>query len=375
MLHADLGQIAVQHGQHGGHSLHHGDLGAESCVSAGQLQTDDAAADDHHALGQGLQAQSAGGIDAVGVLLQAGDGGLSVDRAGSQNDGIGGHFFNRTVGLFDRQFAGSGEAGFAVHLLDLVHLQQTCNTGGQFLGNIVLVLDDLGEVDLQAFHLNADFLALILDGLDQFGRVQQALGGDAADVQAGTAQMLLFHQGDLCAQLCGADGSHIAAGAAAHHDDAGIGSILGGSHGSGSERNNGCSLDSRCGSAAHGLTGLTDPCQSAHDGDVIALLGNDLQHDALGLTDNFVGQLVGGNLYDHVAHLNGVAFLFDPLGYSALFHGQAQLGHFQFICHCVLPLLTAGCSWGSAADRADPSGTWRPRRRPADGGPGSQTGA
>ena len=52
-----------------------------------------------------------------------------------------------------------------------------------------------------------------------FRGLQQRLGRDAADIEAGAAQGLtLFHAGDLHAQLRGADGAHIAAGAGANHD-------------------------------------------------------------------------------------------------------------------------------------------------------------
>ena len=216
---ADGGQVAVQHGQHVVQSLDNGDLGAEGRVGAGQLQANDAAADDDHALGQGLQAQGAGGVDAVGVLLQARDGRLRVDGAGSHDDGIGGHLLGGAVSLLDRQLLLAHKGGLAVDLLDLVHLQQAGHAAGQLGGDVVLVLDDLGEVDLHTLDLDADLSALVADVLHQLSGVQQALGGDAAHVQAGTAQVLLLDDGNLGAQLRGADGGHIAAGAAADNND------------------------------------------------------------------------------------------------------------------------------------------------------------
>ena len=55
--------------------------------------------------------------------------------------------------------------------------------------------------------------------LEALGGVQQRLGRDAADVEAGAAEggALLDH-GHLQAQLGRADGAHIAAGAGADHD-------------------------------------------------------------------------------------------------------------------------------------------------------------
>ena len=193
------------------------------------------------------------------------------------------------------------------------------------------MLDDLGEVDLHALDLNADLLALVLDVLHQLGGVQQALGGDAAHVQAGAAQVLFLDNGDLGAQLRGTDSRHIAAGAAADHQHAGVTGGLGGSRrGDGSSRS-GSSGRSR--SAAHGLAGLADPGQGALDGHIVALLGHDLQKGTFHLAVDLVGQLVGGDLHDHVTDLHLVALVLDPLGHGAFLHGQTQLGHLQFISH------------------------------------------
>ena len=96
---------------------------------------------------------------------------------------------------------GASKLGFAVDLRDLVCLEQASDTAGQLFGDGILMGDDLGEVDRDTVHLHADVLALMLDVLNQLCAVQQALGGDAAHVQAGAAQVLLFHDGDLCAQL------------------------------------------------------------------------------------------------------------------------------------------------------------------------------
>ena len=99
----------------------------------------------------------------------------------------------------------------------MVHAQQAGHAAGQLFGDVVLMGDDLGEVDGDARHLHADLTALVLDLGYQLGAVEQALGGDAAYIQAGAAQILLFHQGHFCPQLRGADRRHIAAGAAADH--------------------------------------------------------------------------------------------------------------------------------------------------------------
>ena len=196
VLYADFGEVAVQHGQHVIHGLHHGDLGTEGGIGAGQLKADDAAADDHHGLRQNLETQCAGGVDAVGVFLQTGDGRRGVDGAGGDNNGIRCHFLVGAVRLFDAQLFGSGKSGLSIDDGDLVHFQQASDTARELFGDVVLMGDDLGEIHLHAGDLHADVLALIFDVLHQLGTMEQALGWDAADIQAGAAQMLFLNEGD-----------------------------------------------------------------------------------------------------------------------------------------------------------------------------------
>ena len=333
--HAHRRQIAVQHGQHMIHGLHHGDAGAESRVGAGQLKADDAAADDHHALRQLFQTQRAGRIDAVGVLADTRNGGHGVDGAGGHDDGIGGHFLGGAVGLGDADALFTHKGGLAVDLLHLVQLQQTGHAAGQLLADGVLMGDDLGEVDLNAFHLHTDLLALILDILQQFGAVEQALGGDAAHVQAGAAQMLLLHHCDLRAQLRGTDGGHIAAGATADDDDGLLARRRGsgGCGGSGSRGGSGRGCGGGRGCAGYGLAGLADVGDDALAGARLTLRQEDLQQYAVGVALHVVGQLIGGHGEQDIALFDGIALFEFPLLDGAFRHGQAHLGHQYFGCH------------------------------------------
>ena len=192
--------------------------------------------------------------------------------------------------------------------------------------------DDLGEVDLHALHLNADLLALISDVLHQLGGVQQALGGNAAHVQAGAAQVLLLNNCHLGPQLGRPDGRHVPAGAAADDDDASVPGGLCRRRRRGSCRGSGGGGRQR-GSASHGLSRLANPGQGALHRHVLPLLGHNFQQGALGLAGHLVGQLVGGDLQNHIANFDGVALMLDPLGDRTLLHGQPQLGHFHFKSH------------------------------------------
>jgi hypothetical protein len=99
---------------------------------------------------------------------------------------------------------------------------------GELVDDARLAGDHLGHVDLR----RADADALAFEGvagfLEQVRGMQQRLGRNAADVQAGAAEARLalrvgvgigFAAGGLEAELRGADRGDIAAGAAADDED------------------------------------------------------------------------------------------------------------------------------------------------------------
>ena len=73
--------------------------------------------------------------------------------------------------------------------------------------DVVLVGEHLFPVDRGAFALEAHLGEVVLGLVQHVGGVQQRLGRDAADVEAGAAQRLApFDAGRLEAQLGAADG-------------------------------------------------------------------------------------------------------------------------------------------------------------------------
>src|SRR5437773_2453999 len=73
-------------------------------------------------------------------------------------------------------------------------------------------------IDRGAVHGQAQFPG-IFEVFEQFGGVQHGLGGNAADVQAGPADLFPLHQRHSEPELCGADGTHIPAGTTADDDE------------------------------------------------------------------------------------------------------------------------------------------------------------
>ena len=89
-----------------------------------------------------------------------------------------------------------------------------------------LRLSIVREVELQALHLDAVVGEVVPGLLVVLRGLQQRLGGDAADVEAGAAERRLavgvlpfVDAGVAEAELRGADRGDVAAGPAADHDD------------------------------------------------------------------------------------------------------------------------------------------------------------
>src|SRR5262249_50423491 len=75
------------------------------------------------------------------------------------------------------------------------------------------------KIDTRLGHADADGIAdgEALGGVELFGRVDQRLRGDAADVEAGPPETPRLDQHGIEAELAGADRTDVAAGTAAEH--------------------------------------------------------------------------------------------------------------------------------------------------------------
>ena len=195
--------------------FHHRHPGTQTPPDAAHFQADISAADHHQMLGNLGQAQRFGG----------GDDHFPIGRhAGQQRDfGTGG----------DDEVPGGDdavthlnrlcidEAGFALHPLHLVLLEQHLDAAGEFLHGLVLLAQQDGKIEGDIVGLHAE-LGQMPAGqfLIQMAAVEQRLRRDAANVEAGAAQRrALLHAGHLQAMLRRANGSDITAGAAADDDD------------------------------------------------------------------------------------------------------------------------------------------------------------
>ena len=97
----------------------------------------------------------------------------------------------------------------------LCFLKSTAIPPGVLLDDFVLAREHRGPVDLDVLHFEAEFLGALEIVVD-VRVVQENLGGNAADVQAGAAEEgILLDHGGLQSPLRGADRGDVAARSAA----------------------------------------------------------------------------------------------------------------------------------------------------------------
>ena len=214
LLRRSIRQGGVHVTQQPGQHLHHRHMAAEGMQDAGKLAADDAAADHRQALGHGGEGQELRAVDDA-LALQSGNGRHGVGRTGGDED---------VLGLIDHAAAavlhlsGGEDLGLSQDDIHLVLLQQEADTTHQLLNNAVLPGDHGGIIHAVQLGLDA-----VLPGsahrVGHLRALKEGLGGDAADVQAGAAQVLPLHHSRPHSQLGGPDGGHITGGAAADHNE------------------------------------------------------------------------------------------------------------------------------------------------------------
>ena len=199
--------------------LDHGDLAAELGEGSAELEPDIAAADHDEALRQFSQRQRAGRGDDVAAEGQEGQ--FDRHRAGRDHDGLGLDDLGTGLGL-DRGGLAVAEAGLAMDDLDLGLAQQAGDAIVEALDDTVLPGDGLLQVELGLGGGQAE--GRLAGGgmgrlLELLGDMDHRLGGDAADVEAGAAQLAALDDDGVDAELAGADGADIAARAGADDEE------------------------------------------------------------------------------------------------------------------------------------------------------------
>jgi len=183
---------------------------APQLFHARELDADDSAAEHDDLLRNEVELQRLLGGDDAATDLEPGK--AARVRTGGEH-----HVLARDGVVADLHGGGGGQAAGALDGRDAARLQQA-------LQAFVLAGDDALAVlrhsrDVDALELGGDpELRRLAGEIGDLGRVQQGLGRDAADMQAGAADLVLLDETNRQTQLGGADRSGVSATPGAQHD-------------------------------------------------------------------------------------------------------------------------------------------------------------
>ena len=118
-------------------------------------------------------------------------------------------------GILDLHMMRRGPAAPALHKLDLIFAEKEFDAFGVFANDALFAGEHRGPIDFQIGYLNPEFLG-VLQGVVDFGVVEQDLRGDATYMQAGAAEeTVLFDDQGFQAPLGSANGCDVSARSAA----------------------------------------------------------------------------------------------------------------------------------------------------------------
>ncbi len=210
-----LRHLAVEARKDAVEEFHDRHLRAEPPPHRSDLKSDHAGADDEEPLRHGFELKRSGrGDDALFVDLHTWK--RRRFRAGRDHDRLRLDRLAAALRKRHLHLAGRRDARASVQEVDLVLLEEEGDTVDVRLNGRVLVRHHRGEIELRRADADAELGEAVPRLLEHLGRIEQRLGGDAADVQARAAQgRPLFDDGNLHAELRRLDCADIAARAGA----------------------------------------------------------------------------------------------------------------------------------------------------------------
>jgi hypothetical protein len=194
------------------------DLRSQPAPDAPQFQADVAAADHHEVPGnlrirQRLRARA----DAVAVHLHPGQD--DAPAADGEHDPRRLEACRRAVGRADLHHVRAGEPPRAPVAGDFVLGEQRIDALGERADDVGLPLHHRRQVEVDRTDTDAVHGQLVPGDLQLVARFQQRLGRDAADPEAGAAELrLALDDGGIQPALGGADRRHVAPRSPADHD-------------------------------------------------------------------------------------------------------------------------------------------------------------
>ena len=195
--------------------LYDADPRAERAEDAGQLKPDDAAADDQQPRSPAVELERAGRVDDARVVRRA----RHAQRLGAGRDDALLEADDAPAALADHgDPVRCDEARLAAHDLDLALLGERAEARRQPADDAVLPGPQPVEVDLRRAEHDAKARHRV-GIVDDFGRMQQCLRRDAADVEAhSTERRPALDEPDLEAEVRGPERRGIAARTCTEHD-------------------------------------------------------------------------------------------------------------------------------------------------------------
>ena len=208
------GNLFVFQRHHAREHLENRDRRAERMKNRGELHAHGARADNDQRLRHFRKVQNfAVAQDHLAVELNARQ--RARFRAGGEHD-VGGFDFRDFAVGFDRHASRARPAAPALHRLHFIFAEKKFDALGVPVDDAVLAREHRGPIQLEFGHLDAKFLG-VLECVVDFRVVQQNLGGDAADVKAGSPEKsVLFDDQSFQAPLRGANRGDVTARPAAN---------------------------------------------------------------------------------------------------------------------------------------------------------------
>ena len=193
-------------------------MGAETGPDGTELKADGAGTDDNHLFRDGLQRDPVVGRD-NGFSVELHEWQFDRDGASGDEDVLG---LERAVagGGADEHLAGLHEASEAAHDLDVTFLEQSADAHIELRDDLILIREHRRDIESDLLGTNQAVLLAVQGVLVDFGGMEESLGRDAADVEAGAAEgIVLFHESHLETELAGLDGGDIATGTGTDYDE------------------------------------------------------------------------------------------------------------------------------------------------------------
>lgn len=151
------------------------------------LETNDTTTDDNHLLGNlGESESTSAGDDALLVNGEAGE--VSGFGTSGDNDVLGAESLLTTIVEGNVDSVSVNKRAGTLNVVNAVLLEEELNTLGETLDGGVLGLQHLGEVELDIANFDTALLGVVENLVVEVGVVEEGLGGNAADVQAGTTE-------------------------------------------------------------------------------------------------------------------------------------------------------------------------------------------